>query len=186
MAKRLRSWIATSAETRTVWVIASLCIAVTIGAFLWPQIKPDSDSGKSSTLIKPPAAMVKRPESASLHRPVQTKPAVPPKKASKQAGHVKPAPPTLPNSVPPKQMIKPVASTTLASGYYVQLGAFKDQKRARTLFSRLSPTWKTHIASRPNGMLAVWVGPYRTSKEASRYREKIASAAKLKGFVVKH
>lgn len=186
MPKRLRAWIATPTETRMAWSIASLCIAVAIAAFLWPQIKPDSGSEKSSTLMKPTAAMVKRSESVSLHRPVQTKPVAPSKKASKPTEHVKPAPPTLPNSVAPKQMAEPVASKTLASGYYVQLGAFKDQKRARTLFSRLSPTWKTHIASRPNGMHAVWVGPYRTYKEASRYREKITSTAKLKGFVVKH
>jgi cell division septation protein DedD len=168
------------------WSIASLCIAMAIGAFLWPQIKPDSDSGKSSTLIKPPAAMVKQSESTPLHRPVQTKPVAPSKKAGKPAEHVKPAPPALPNSVASKQMAEPVASKILVSGYYVQLGAFKDQKRARTLFSRLSPTWKTHIASRPNGMHAVWVGPYPTHKEASRYREKITSTTKLKGFVVKH
>ena len=186
MPKRLRAWIATPAETRTVWVIASLCIAVTIVSFLWPQIKPVSDSGKPVALMEPSATVIKQPAAESLHNPVQTKSVVPPKKASKPAEHVKSAPSTLPNSVPPKQMVKPVASKTLASGYYVQLGAFKDQKRAQTLSSRLSPTWNTHIASRPNGMLAVWIGPYRTSKEASRYREKIASTAKLKGFVVKH
>ncbi len=186
MSKKLRTWIATPAETRTVWAITSLCIVVTIGAFMWPQIKPDSDPGKPSTLAKPPAATAKRSESTSPHRPVQAKPVAPSKKASKPTGHVKPALPALPNSVASKQMVKPVASKTLASGYYVQLGAFKDQKRAQTLASRLSPTWNTHIASRPGGMLAVWIGPYRTSKEASRYREKIASGTKLKGFVVKH
>jgi cell division septation protein DedD len=183
MPKRLRAWIATPAETRTVWVIASLCIAVTIGAFLWPQIKPDSDSGKPVALMEPSAAMTKRPGSASPHRPVQTKSVV---ETGKPAERVKSAPKSSSNRAPSKQMAEPAASKTLASGYYVQLGAFKDQKRAQTLFSRLSPTWKTHIASRPNGMLAVWIGPYRTYKEASRHREKIASTAKLKGFVVKH
>jgi len=186
MAKRLRAWIATPTETRMAWSIASLCIAVTIAAFLWPQIKPVSDSGKSVTLIKPSAVVAKQPESKPPHRPVQTRPVAPPKKTDKPAERVKSAPKTLLNSVPPKQTAEPVASTALASGYYVQLGAFKDQKRARTLFSRLNPTWKTHITSRPNRMFAVWVGPYPTHKEASRYREKIASTAKLKGFVVKH
>lgn len=184
MSKRLRTWIATPAETRAAWVVASLCVAVTIGAFVWPQIKPDS--GKSSALIKPPAAGVEQPETASPRPPVQTKPAIPPKKAGTPAGHVKPAKSALPGSVPAKQMVEPVASKTLTSGYYIQLGAFKDQKPARILFSRLSPTWKTHITSRPNGMFAVWVGPYATYKEASLYRKKIMSTAKLKGFVVKH
>jgi cell division septation protein DedD len=186
MPKRLHAWIAKPTETRIAWVIASLCIAVAIGAFLWPQIKPDTNSKKAPSPIKSSAAVVKQPEPPSRHRPVQTKPVVPPKKASKPAEHAKPAPKTSPNRVPSKQLIKPVASKTLASGYYVQLGAFKDQKRARTLSRKLSPTWNTHIASRPGRMFAVWAGPYKTSKEASRYREKIASTAKLKGFVVKH
>lgn len=183
MPKRLRAWIATPAETRTVWAIASLCIAVTIVSLLWPQIKPDSDSGKPVALMEPSVAVTKQPAAKSLHTPVQTKHAVEP---GKPAERVKSAPKSSSNRAPSKQMAEPVASKTLASGYYVQLGAFKDQKRARTLASRLSPTWNTHITSRPSGMLAVWIGPYRTSKEASRYREKIASTAKLKGFVVKH
>jgi len=184
MPKRLRAWIATPAETRTSWVIASLCVAVAIGSFLWPQIKPDSDSGKLATSMESSAVVVKRPESP--HHSIQTKAVVQPGKVNKPVVRVKPTPSPASKSVMPEQPIKPVASKTLTSGYYVQLGAFKDQKRAQTLSSRLSPTWKTHIASRPNGMLAVWVGPYATSKEASRYREKIASTTKLKGFVVKH
>ena len=109
MSKRLRTWIATPAETRAAWVIASLCVAVTIGAFVWPQNKPDSDSGKSSTLIKPPATTAKQPEAAAPHPPVQTKPVMQPKKASTPAGHVKPTQSTLPGSVLPKQIVAPGA-----------------------------------------------------------------------------
>ncbi|MFC1545958.1 SPOR domain-containing protein [Pseudomonadota bacterium] len=81
---------------------------------------------------------------------------------------------------------KAIPAKSLASGYYIQLGAFKDSTRAQKLSKKLASTWKTHITSRPNGMLAVWNGPYATFKEASLYREKITSTTKLKGFVVKH
>ncbi|MDT8376225.1 MAG: SPOR domain-containing protein [Mariprofundaceae bacterium] len=184
MPKRLRTWIATPAETRTIRVVTSLCIAVAIGALLWPQIRPASDAGKPAASIESPAVAVKPQKSA--HHSVRTSPVAEPGKAAGPAEQLQPVPPPLPASAPPKQPSSPVASKTVASGYYVQLGAFRDQKRARTLSGRLSPTWETHIASRPNGMLAVWVGPYATSGEASRAREKIASVAKLKGFVVKH
>jgi len=182
MPKRLRAWIASPAEARTAWVIASLCVAVAIGSFLWPQIKPDS--GIVATSMKPSAVVEKRP--GSPHHSIQTKTIVQPGKASKPVARVKPAPSPASKRVTPEQTVKPVASKTVASGHYIQLGAFKEPKRAQALARRLTPTWKIHIVSRSNGMLAVWVGPYATSKEASRYREKIASTTKLKGFVVKH
>jgi len=179
---RLRSWTATTAEIRTAWVTASLCMAVTITSFLWPQTKPEFGSKPDITPAKRSAAALKQPVPKAPSTP--TKPVAQPKQISKTVEKLKPTP-------KPKKEVKAVASktvtaTSLASGYYVQLGAFKDQKRAQTLAKKLTPAWKTHIASRPNGMIAVWVGPYTTSKEATRYREKIASRTKLKGFVVKH
>jgi len=180
MAKKLRAWITTPAETRTAWITASLCVVVIIGAFLWPQLKPDSET--VHVPAKAPATVLKR--SLPKTPPAPVKPAAQPKQIAKPVEKAKSSP--QPKKSVKAATAKTVPATSLATGYYVQLGAFKDSKRAKKLSKKLAPTWKTHIASRPNGMIAVWVGPYKTNKEAARYRDKIASTTKLKGFVVKH
>jgi len=176
MPKRLRAWTTTPAETRIAWITASLCVVVIIVAFLWPQIKPDSASESKSIQTKtaktiPAPSLAKSPPVIS--KPA-TKPVEKPKTAPQAKKRVK------------VTVTKAIPAKSLASGYYIQLGAFKDSTRAQKLSKKLASTWKTHITSRPNGMLAVWNGPYATFKEASLYREKITSTTKLKGFVVKH
>ena len=177
MPKRLRAWIASPAETRATWIIASICIAVTIGFLLWPLAKSDSSNIQLATQADTVTTVLKQPK--PLHHTAQ------PKKIKKSAERLKPASPPLPKSTLEKQPHKSVVSATLASGYYVQLGAFKDDQRAESLSKKLGSAWQTHIASRPNGMIAVWVGPYKTSKEATRFRDKLLLSTKLKGFVVK-
>ena len=176
MPKRLRAWTTTPAETRTAWITASLCVVVIIVAFLWPQIKPDSGSESKRVQAKTTKTVTTAPVAKApplISKPA-TKPVEKPKAALQAKKRVK------------STVTKAIPAKSLASGYYVQLGAFRDSTRARKLSKKLAPTWKTHITSRPNGMLAVWNGPYATFKEASLYREKIISTTKLKGFVVKH
>jgi len=71
----------------------------------------------------------------------------------------------------------------VTSGYYVQLGAFKEQTRAKGLADRLSHLgWPSHIIAR--GQLhAVWAGPATTRKKAEQLQKAIAAKLGNEGFI---
>jgi len=107
----------------------------------------------------------------------KSEPKIEVKAEPKAAPKPKPAPIKKPQTKP---------ASRLPGGYYVQVGAFSKQKGAETLASKMAIHWITHIKTKSNKMLAVWVGPYATSKEAAKIKAEIASRTKTKGFIVKN
>jgi cell division septation protein DedD len=184
MSKQLRAWTATPAETRAAWIVASLSIVLVIVSFLWPLMKDGySDNVGISTQkrvsdTKSIEKIIANVRQEEIHK-VKTRPEK--KKISRPA----PAPKRTAPVAAQKSRQK-TASATLPKGYYVQTGAFKERKRAEALQKRLAANWKTHTKVKPGNIIAVWAGPYKSSKEANRIKAEIASRAKIKGFIIKN
>jgi len=176
------------------WIIASLCIVLVIGAFLWPMAGSE-EKGKTASRQKP---VVEEPSIETIIATAQTK-----EERHQIKRQAEPVQPVQPARAPAPEKAAPVAvekavpavkavaqstkvSATLPAGYYVQLGAFKERQRAEALTKRLSANWVTHIKAKPNNMRAVWAGPYPSSKEAERIKAEIAARTKIKGFIVKN
>ncbi|MDX8403277.1 MAG: SPOR domain-containing protein [Mariprofundaceae bacterium] len=183
MSKKLRTWVATPAETKAAWIIASICIVLVVGSFLWPLI--DNNYSEKNTFVSKQKIM---PETESIEKIIAKV-----QKGGTQAEKKRPQPtPALKKTAPEtakknQPASKPITtSKILPNGYYVQLGAFKERKRAQTLQKKLAANWKTQLKEKSNNMIAVWAGPYKNSKEATRIKSEIITRTKIKGFIVKN
>lgn len=181
-----RPWIAGQPEKRAALVIASLSLILVAVAFAWPLI------GNEPTA--PAAVETARqavPEQKAEPAKRQTAPSLP----AKQSGPVTPAAPaekpadkTAVPAAASEQVVKSQApqKEALGKGFYIQLGAFKDEQRATALAKRLGKSWHTHVVDRPNRLHAVWVGPYNSSALANQDKARISKAEKINGFITRH
>jgi len=207
MGKKLHLWIASPKESRTAWIIASISIVVVAAAFIWPDFDPANSPDLRSETVRTTAQ--KAEASDGLHADLTKKDsesikeiivAVQEKHAIKSEPKPVQAPPPVvqKSTVQPKEVAKPTPSSKNTpkppatvksrpvSGYYVQLGAFKEKQRAVALQKKLASHWKAILKEKANNMTAVWVGPYPNSKEAEAAKHSIALRNKMKGFIVKN
>lgn len=126
-----------------------------------------------------PATPAPKPAPAPAPAPKPT-----PKPAPKPVPAPKPAPKPAPAPKPTAQP-RPVPVASIPTGYYVQLGSFKNKEGAATLARKAATRhWSSYVAPRPNGLHAVWIGPYRTRAEVDRAKEQLHKDMGISGFVV--
>lgn len=123
--------------------------------------------------------------------PSSSQPAAQPAPASVPAAPapaVKPAPQIpAPKPAAPAPAVKPhpVPVASIPAGYYVQLGSFKNKEGAAALAKKAATGhWSSYVAPRPNGLHAVWIGPYRTHTEVEKAKEQLHKEMGITGFVV--
>jgi len=189
----LTHWQASQMEQRAAVIIAACCIIMVFAASLRPQwfdiSWPEFDSRQSSD-----SQVVEPLQQEPLQPLVETAPTAPqsavtPAQTSPQRAAAAPAPvispaTTLPASIKPVVTRRPpLAKPSVTTGYYVQLGAFKEQARAKGLADRLSHLgWPSHIIVR--GQLhAVWAGPATTREKAEQLQKAIAAKLGNEGFI---
>ncbi len=200
MSTKLRTWIASPKETRAAWVVASLTIVMVAGALLWPDFNAGNTIDRPKVAGQEPASIKEiivasqmqkktqekhpiRAEQAKAGKSENAGTAVTTAPATKEEVAPQPAPePAVVKSTTPKP--KPATKSTV--NYYVQLGAFKERQRAIALQKKLANHWETILKNKKNNMVAVWAGPYPTSKDAETAMRSIAMRTKIKGFLVKH
>ncbi|OIP98577.1 MAG: hypothetical protein AUK35_10900 [Zetaproteobacteria bacterium CG2_30_46_52] len=69
--------------------------------------------------------------------------------------------------------------------YYVQVGAFKEPKRARLMLKKMKDKYK-HATATPKGdKYIVWVGPVVSKDDANRLKTHLLRKENIVGFVVK-
>lgn len=84
----------------------------------------------------------------------------------------------------PAAIAKKSNSVTVGKGkLYVQVGAFKEVKGARTTYEKMRKTYKRAQIMPKSGYYAVWVGPVRTKSEAETLKRQIFKRYKIKGFI---
>ncbi|MDX8390746.1 MAG: SPOR domain-containing protein [Mariprofundaceae bacterium] len=77
------------------------------------------------------------------------------------------------------------ASAQENHGFYLQLGAFRQQKFARQLLSQLNESWgAARIEVVGKGLHAVRIGPFSSYHQASTQHSLILEEAGFKGFIL--
>jgi len=194
------SWHASMKEQRAFLAIALLCIVIMAVAGLKPDLfsrQPEPANQSIETQVDNEAeqasAVANASDVAAVQKPeaVDTSPSeqlavISPANKPEAKPAVKPAvakPQPRPAPVP-KAVVKPAAASAIASGYYVQLGAFSESPRAQGMADQVSlKGWKARVV--PKGKVhAVWVGPVANRGEADAARKEIEKKLKLKGFIV--
>lgn len=85
-----------------------------------------------------------------------------------------------PNASPHRKRAAPAVH-----GYFVQLGAFRNQTRARALMARLkSLGWRVHLQPKSDQLHAVMVGPWPKQDSARKARGRLRQQG-FSGFVLK-
>lgn len=198
MNQKLRTWIATPAETRTAWIIASGCVALIIAVLLWPlkesaRNKPQPES--SPEIGRQETRLEAKQSSGSIEKLIEKVQREEPRKVRiTPEPEVRPQPVRVAKPAPEAKKVvaaapkKTVATTTpaaLPKGYYVQLGAFSKRSGAESLQKKLATKLgNTHLKKKPNGMTAVWSGPYASKSEANSAQVDIAKRTGIKGYTV--
>ncbi len=196
MKHRLEQWAASLRERQIATSIALVCLLLIIIVSIWPDIF--HSSGELSPVrqaAEPPATPVtavatraaQPPEPAIT--PAESQPAAPakpeaaPAMPKKAPVATKPPAPDIPQDAPPATNSTP----PLSSGYYIQVGAFSDKKRASAMQQKIQHAgWPVHIMPKAKGLLGVVIGPYPSRKQAEQQQKKILQQLKLKGYPIQH
>jgi len=187
------NWQASLIEQRLAWSLSFCAIVITLFAIAQPQWFELLSAVNSPVHQQAPVTNPVQPartKTMNTITPAAESPA--PKKAPPPAA-IKPITQATPVTPPPTKHIAKKTSTiapkktVLAPGFYVQLGAFDEKARAQGLADQLKRKgWSVKIATKKNGMHAVWIGPKSTKSEAEILLKTIHSKLKQKGFIVQH
>jgi len=172
------NWQASLFEQRMTWGIVAICIMLVSLASARPEWFEFDFSTPPHKPVAKQAQTTPAKHAATRHR--QTHPVT---HARRSATTVKKAP-----AIRAKTKISPppvAKHATIAGGFYVQLGAFRERLRAQGLADQLQRKgWATVIAIKADGLHAVWAGPEKTRGDAEKLRKAIHLQFKHKGFIV--
>ncbi|MDQ6973092.1 MAG: SPOR domain-containing protein [Mariprofundaceae bacterium] len=134
-----------------------------------PAMTPAHKAGKSTNIAPPPRIKAITPSTPIEHilaSPERTK---------------KPAP----KIIQPETKGTSAVATTSSRIFFVQVGAYHQRSSAQTLAASLMQKgWNSMVASKGSDLYVVRVGPVSTRGAADQLRKKLASKAKLKGFII--
>ncbi|MDQ6992576.1 MAG: SPOR domain-containing protein [Mariprofundus sp.] len=174
-------WHTSAIEQRVAWMVAGCCLITILIASQRPQWfefdlaklfnaeQTTADNKQDIVLEQQPSKLIKEASKpfipalidAKKKPPLRSKPTAQKHDSSKITVHK-----TIPS--------KAHAARTKA-GFYVQLGAFKAQSRAKGLADQISHLgWHAHIISRPP-LYLVWSGPVENRKKAQQLQKSMAA-----------
>lgn len=193
MNTRLEQWAASLRERQIATSIALVCLLLIAIVSVWPDIFQSARKVASvQHAITPPAPTpstvpAAAPEAAPAKPPVAATPestvAEPPAEPAK-AENIKPVADTSPPEPAPPAAAK---TPSMPSGYYIQVGAFSDRKRAAAMQQKIHQAgWPVHVMPKARGLLGVVIGPYTSRKQAEQQQQKILQQLKLKGYPIQH
>ncbi|MDX8395292.1 MAG: SPOR domain-containing protein [Mariprofundaceae bacterium] len=173
----LQTWLVSRTEHKTALIISLICatvvVATVIQFFFFSELPQETihepskvkQASISTTPVKITAPTPKKEKEIVNHQ------------------HSKTSSPIVVKSNP-KPMAEKTKHPALPQGYYVQLGAFKEIKRAQAMVQQLK-RWKPRLAPR-KGLNAVWIGPFASRNLADQAKTKLHKDSKLQGFIIKH
>ncbi len=171
-------WQASLLEQRIAWGIAACCIILVFLASTRPEWFELPAPTPQQVVNKEPNRKTSHPAPVIHHHQVET-----PLEAPVKTQPSKPKPKKRLVVTTPKT--KTPDTTVIASGFYVQIGAFHERHRAQGLTDQLKRKgWKAVISTRKNRLYAVWVGPKQTHASAEKLLLTIQRKLKSKGFIV--
>jgi len=171
-------WQASLLEQRIAWGIAACCIILVFLASTRPEWFELPTPPPQPIVKKEPIRNTPRPAPVIHHHRVET-----PVEAPVKIQPAQPEPKKRPVVTTPKT--KAPDTRVIASGFYVQIGAFHERLRAQGLADQLKRKgWKAVISTRKNSLFAVWIGPKQTRASAEKLLVTIQHKLKSKGFIV--
>jgi len=171
------NWQASPLEQRIAWGVATCCMILVLLASARPEWFAATRSIQKQVVRHAQATHPKHQAKPRRHAHVKA----PPKS---HAAHPVTQRPIHPKASPPAPAVKTAA---VASGYYVQLGAFHEHPRAQGLADQLKRHgWHAVIAPTQGGLHAVWIGPKQTRDAAETLLKTIQRKSGNKGFIVHH
>ncbi|RLL50564.1 SPOR domain-containing protein [Mariprofundus sp. EBB-1] len=187
------NWQASLIEQRIAWSFSFCAIIITLIAIAQPQWFELLSAVNSPVHQPTPVTKPVQPTRTKSMNTITPAEIPAPKKAPPTPAVIKPITQATPvTPVQTKHIAKKPTTiapkkTVLAPGFYVQLGAFDEKARAQGLADQLKRKgWSVKIATKKNGMHAVWIGPKSTKTEAETLLKTIHSKLKQKGFIVQH
>jgi len=181
------NWQASVIEHRTAWSIALGCLLLILITSLKPDLFTATDRG--SEIVAQDDVVAERPKP----RVKAATPRIDKKPQQPAVVHVTEAIKPKVVVATAKPVVKKAAATPIStsrsatppSGYYVQLGAFKEQPRAQGLIDQLKRQgWSGTLSRKSNGLYAVWAGPEKERSKIDRLQIAIEKKMKIKGFIV--
>ena len=170
------AWIADSKERKRAMIISAVSMLlilfiVSVQDFSPPSERTEAEtSAQENTYSVPPKP---QDEPAAAVQPEKPESAAP----------AKPEPIT---PLTPAKQVQNIQQNVQQVGYYVQVGAFRGHKLAKSLQNRLQKAgWDVVLNEKKSGIQAVWVGPWKTKEQADAAMGKLQSQEKLKGFIVR-
>jgi len=179
--KKLQAWIADPRERRRAMIVSTACmllIALLIAMqTMSPQPAPKDQRGPARFSAPP------RPADKPQEKMERVTPRA--KKSSPAPAVITPATPVKSAKKPVSVKGHPTAQKSAQPAYYVQIGAFRERRHARSYMKRMKKQgWMLSIQRKKNGMYAVWVGPWPTPALADLAKKKLGTQH-IRGFIVK-
>ena len=158
-----------AAERKLAIIIATVATFAVLTTVIWNTFFSQPITTAFTPVVNHSVSVTEKPPSlqqatAPLHRTTH-----------KQATHKQ--------SLPPATAQKRNKVTVGKGKLYVQVGAFKEVKGARTTYKKMHKTYKRAQIMPKSGYYTVWVGPVRTKSEAEILKKQIFKRYKIKGFI---
>ncbi|NWF38023.1 hypothetical protein F3F96_02565 [Mariprofundus sp. NF] len=181
------NWQASVIEHRTAWIVAACCLLLIFIASLKPDLFTTSPEQVAEAEVKEERAkpLAKHLPATIAEEPERIEPE-PVAEPIKPKTVIAPAKPVVKKEVAKQPVIKAAPSADEpGSGFYVQLGAFKEKPRAQGLIDQLRHHgWSGVLSKKTNGLYAVWAGPEQQRAEADKLQIAIEKKMKTRGFIV--
>jgi len=178
----LRPWSAESSELKWAMSIAFICLMVFMILPFLPNDAAHTNEKKVTQLKTdhklPPLAVQKQASTSAKvinkANTVQNKPS-----NKKTLPPIKKQIPVIKKQPKPTPVIAP-------QGYFIQIGAFKDQAHAQSLKDKLIKQHWPSIIQQKKQLYAVQIGPYKNKLKANAIKKKLFSREKINGFITHH
>ncbi len=180
---------ASATERRIAAAVAGVAFAAFAALALWRWIAPERPSppapeprtAPKPTLASPPASPQPAPPPSIPPQP----PALPAASPPPQAAH---EPQPAPRATAPTHRAAPQkpAAPAQATRWYVQVAAFDHLSLAKKRLAALRRKgWRVRMVQKDNGLVALWIGPYASEKEARRKLRFIRGRLAPDAFIVR-
>ena len=191
MKARFEAWRASFREQRIAALVAGVCLALIVILGIRPDLmRPahtPTEKPQPAQIPEPsptdgnPVPMMNKPETSGQPVMRETTPRAT-MGTSTDRSQLRPAKPS--QQAPGLERKSPEPTPP---GYYIQVGAFSDARRAHALQRKiLRHDWPARIIEKEAGLMAVVIGPYGSHREATGKQQEILRTFKLKGYPIQY
>lgn len=177
----LRPWSTESPERRWAMRIAIVCFIILIALPFLPEVERHTEEKNlaKTNITNKQITPINAQKTTSINTIVKPAPLHTKQDSKKTIIPVKPHIIIIKNT---QKHTSPISS----QGYFIQVGAFKDQNHAQKLQKQLIKKRWSVIIQKKKHLYAVQVGPYKNRTTANKIKKQLFSKTKINGFITHH